>query len=808
MAEQVFISYSSKDQERVFGLTDRLRSAGISVWVDQSGIGAATLWSKEIASAIKGCKVLVLMVTPNSVTSRNVTREVSLASEQNKPILPVLLESTQIPEELEYHLAGIQHLDVAGLSPAESVQEILPTLQRLLGSEGVEVAAAGHSVRRTRRQPAVLWGDWRVYAFSIGLATLTWILKPSATRLAGAGDPGMSGLIRMPVIEMPKAPPEGVVIDAVPRPAISPDGRWIAYMAGNNREIVLWELENNEQTRIDKTRKDFVVKENPIRSVFFSPDSRFLCYCGDTYVRQMEIASIADQNNRDENLFTLPGQPSDPSVAISGAAWISPENMVITLENRNVILVHSGENKAPLEIQPSFAEPPEDSSTVSYANPEPAEGTPHVIATRLTDGAVDIVRIHLDTGEASVLVRNAAAGRLFAPGYLLFIQNNSLYAVRFDRDGGRVIGEKTLIEQGVAPEGGHGASPYAVSAHGLLVFRRGFVPNDLYTRFVWVNTDGREEGAAEIKGEIGTFAYSLSPREERVVVLTEVAGVRNVCVVDLRNPVPGRRTAVPVHKLPQTWEEAVSYWSGDGYVYFTKRMGDRRAIVRSEVDAFKEPEIIHQFDGPRIDVNGATPDGSTLLVSKITHSPQYDPSIHKLAAKPGAELQPFFDTPGHEGSPTVSPDGRWVAFQSVWLDGQWTRIFVKGIDEPPGPPAIPMSTGTEKIWHVTARWNPLENTLYFLGNANPWIVMEVPYAIEGSEFKPTTPRELFRKPSGDIDLANYQINHDGTRFLARKGVVVVPQETTRSTSSDKPLTLVTGLHTRLKEVMGSAEQIR
>ena len=51
----------------------------------------------------------MLMVTPNSVQSKNVVREVSLASQQNKQILPVVLEPTQIPEALEYHLAGIQH---------------------------------------------------------------------------------------------------------------------------------------------------------------------------------------------------------------------------------------------------------------------------------------------------------------------------------------------------------------------------------------------------------------------------------------------------------------------------------------------------------------------------------------------------------------------------------------------------------------------------------------------------------------------------------------------------------------------------
>ena len=178
MPADVFISYSSNDQDRVVKLADKLRTAGVSIWVDESGIGAATLWSKEIAGAIKGCKVLVLMVTPNSVKSKNVVKEVSLASEQNKQILPVILEPTQIPEALEYHLAGIQHLDVDGMSASESSEEILPALQRLVGMESEEANAVGHGNRTSRRRSSNIWSDWRLYACVMAAAALGWFLKP------------------------------------------------------------------------------------------------------------------------------------------------------------------------------------------------------------------------------------------------------------------------------------------------------------------------------------------------------------------------------------------------------------------------------------------------------------------------------------------------------------------------------------------------------------------------------------------------------------------------------------------------------
>ena len=40
MPATVFISYSSNDQDEVVKLADKLRSTGVSIWVDESGIGA------------------------------------------------------------------------------------------------------------------------------------------------------------------------------------------------------------------------------------------------------------------------------------------------------------------------------------------------------------------------------------------------------------------------------------------------------------------------------------------------------------------------------------------------------------------------------------------------------------------------------------------------------------------------------------------------------------------------------------------------------------------------------------------------
>ena len=111
MSAEVFISYAAKDRERVLGLVKRLRDAGVTVWIDQAGIDVSTMWSQEIVNAIRDCKVMLLSISPHSTESENVVKELALASERKKPIIPVHLEPADIPGTMEYQLAGIQRVE-------------------------------------------------------------------------------------------------------------------------------------------------------------------------------------------------------------------------------------------------------------------------------------------------------------------------------------------------------------------------------------------------------------------------------------------------------------------------------------------------------------------------------------------------------------------------------------------------------------------------------------------------------------------------------------------------------------------------
>jgi len=128
----IFISYSSKDRAQAEQLVELLGSAGLSVWIDKQGIDVATSWSGEIVDAIDGCKAMVVLLSPSSVESVNVIREVALASERKKKILPLNLEPVSLTRDLAYHLAGLQR------APMTNIDAII----RALGKLGLEATGA------------------------------------------------------------------------------------------------------------------------------------------------------------------------------------------------------------------------------------------------------------------------------------------------------------------------------------------------------------------------------------------------------------------------------------------------------------------------------------------------------------------------------------------------------------------------------------------------------------------------------------------------------------------------------------------
>ncbi len=147
VSTDVFISYSREDQQQVLKLVEYLREQGLGVWMDETDIHGATLWTKEIVEAIRACDLFILAVSSHSTGSKNVVKELALASEREKIILPIYLEQCEIPETMEYQLAGIQNIALHTLDKAKAYEFVHQTISRLgVGQAREEGQALGQAV--------------------------------------------------------------------------------------------------------------------------------------------------------------------------------------------------------------------------------------------------------------------------------------------------------------------------------------------------------------------------------------------------------------------------------------------------------------------------------------------------------------------------------------------------------------------------------------------------------------------------------------------------------------------------------------
>lgn len=129
---QIFISYSRTDSDFVNGLIQDLERKGFDVWVDTQDIKGGAAWRAAIAQAIRECQAFLLVLSPNSVDSRNIEQELSVASNHDRQVIPILYQPCDIPDELALPLASLQRIDFIERS---NYEEALGRLVQALGGQ-------------------------------------------------------------------------------------------------------------------------------------------------------------------------------------------------------------------------------------------------------------------------------------------------------------------------------------------------------------------------------------------------------------------------------------------------------------------------------------------------------------------------------------------------------------------------------------------------------------------------------------------------------------------------------------------------
>ncbi len=133
----VFISFATPNQGVAHEICDALEAEGIPCWVCWR-IPSGHDYPLELARAIKRCRVFVLVFSRASDASKEVAKEVMIAMDSEKTIIPFRIEPANPSSSLTYHLAGKQWMDSFAADHHPSYPLLAQRIRQELESTGAK----------------------------------------------------------------------------------------------------------------------------------------------------------------------------------------------------------------------------------------------------------------------------------------------------------------------------------------------------------------------------------------------------------------------------------------------------------------------------------------------------------------------------------------------------------------------------------------------------------------------------------------------------------------------------------------------
>lgn len=127
----VFISYRRCNAKLVKPIEEELIRRGISYFIDRIGVDYGMDYSKIIARAIKKCKILLVIWTKEADDSEDMLREVKMAFELKKTVIPYKVGSFDVTEHdaLYYQLSTINRQEADPQQTPETIKELVNRIE-------------------------------------------------------------------------------------------------------------------------------------------------------------------------------------------------------------------------------------------------------------------------------------------------------------------------------------------------------------------------------------------------------------------------------------------------------------------------------------------------------------------------------------------------------------------------------------------------------------------------------------------------------------------------------------------------------
>jgi Tol biopolymer transport system component len=352
-----------------------------------------------------------------------------------------------------------------------------------------------------------------------------------------------------------------------------------------------------------------------------------------------------------------------------------------------------------------------------------------------------------DPGEIKPVV-NVSSSMAYASGYLLYTRDNMLLAQRYDPDRARTTSDAVAIADRVALTDRFFAL-FTVSNDGTLLLQRG--SGFLYSQLAWVDRTGRPEG--NITPPALYFCPALSHDQHRLAVdmSNPTDGQGDVWVFDLLRNVSSRLTYDKGNESSPLWSPddkriiyfAASLGSGNILEIPSGGTGQGQALIKD--DREKRPTDVSR-DGQWIVFNSAG--GASGANSDIW--------VWSVAEK---KARPWLATPFIEQGGQLSPDGKWMAYESD--ESGRSEIYVRAFPDSDQKWRISSDGG------VMAAWRADGHEIFYISPDRKMMAVAV---APGASFEAATPVALFDAPVRVHATRQYDVSPDGKRFLLNRQV--------------------------------------
>ena len=105
----IFISYKSEEEDYALWMCSKLEAEGFRCWIAAKDLHGGEDYADRIPPAIKNCRYFLILISNACMRSRWIPKELDIAINHDKHILPFLIEPCKLKNRFELYLSNIQY---------------------------------------------------------------------------------------------------------------------------------------------------------------------------------------------------------------------------------------------------------------------------------------------------------------------------------------------------------------------------------------------------------------------------------------------------------------------------------------------------------------------------------------------------------------------------------------------------------------------------------------------------------------------------------------------------------------------------